>query len=152
MDTSAGLEAADSRLNPEDEVLDEEVEFEDNVKHMAGSSSGMASQDLFSTPEGSSQSQQSVSGMHDAGEESPADALSEPNRITVVLFLRDPCGLSQMEDSAAQGHYHTGRKSTSYMPRTNLHTENNSKWASKAALLLLAKSEAVSVPLLYQFS
>ncbi|EMP42597.1 hypothetical protein UY3_00062 [Chelonia mydas] len=45
-----------------------EVELEDNVEHKTGSSSGAVSQDLFSTPEGSSQSQQSVSSVHDAGE------------------------------------------------------------------------------------
>ncbi|EMP38007.1 WW domain-containing transcription regulator protein 1 [Chelonia mydas] len=55
INTSLGLEVADSGLNPKDEVLDEEVELEDDVEHAAGSS----------------QSQQSVSSVHDAGEESP---------------------------------------------------------------------------------
>ncbi|EMP42276.1 hypothetical protein UY3_00436 [Chelonia mydas] len=78
--TLAGLEAADSGLNHKDEVMDKEVEMEDDVEHVAGSSGGTASQDLFSTLEESSQSQQSSSGMHDAGEESsvykvPQDSL-----------------------------------------------------------------------------
>ncbi|EMP40759.1 Short-chain dehydrogenase/reductase family 16C member 6 [Chelonia mydas] len=68
-----GLEAVDSGLNSKDEVVDEEVELEDNVENTTGSSSGMASQDLFSIPEGSSQSQQPISGVHDAGEESPGN-------------------------------------------------------------------------------
>ncbi|XP_043363770.1 uncharacterized protein LOC122458685 [Dermochelys coriacea] len=62
--------AGGSGLNPKEEVVDEEVELEDNVENMTGSSSGMASQDLFSIPEGSRQSQQSISGVYDAGEES----------------------------------------------------------------------------------
>lgn len=60
VNTLGGLESATSRLNPEGEVVEEEVELEDEVKHTAESSSGMASQDLFSTPEGSSQSQHST--------------------------------------------------------------------------------------------
>ncbi|XP_073159892.1 uncharacterized protein [Lepidochelys kempii] len=71
VDISAGLEAADSGLNPEDKVMDDEVELEDNVEPMAGSSGCATSWDLFSTPEGSNQSQQPVFGAHDAGEESP---------------------------------------------------------------------------------
>ncbi|XP_043371583.1 zinc finger and SCAN domain-containing protein 32-like [Dermochelys coriacea] len=70
VDTLVGLEMAESGLNPEDKVVDEEVELEDDVEHIAGSSGGMASQDLSSALEGSSQSQQPVSGVHDAGEES----------------------------------------------------------------------------------
>ncbi|XP_038274850.1 uncharacterized protein LOC119862339 [Dermochelys coriacea] len=57
-----------SGLNPNEEVLDEEVELDDYVEHMEGSSGDAASQDLISTPEGSSQSQHSSSGIQDAGE------------------------------------------------------------------------------------
>ncbi|EMP29096.1 hypothetical protein UY3_13791 [Chelonia mydas] len=57
----------DSRLNPDEEVVDEEVELKDAVQHMAGLSSAMASQDLFSTLEGSSQSLQSCSDVQERG-------------------------------------------------------------------------------------
>ncbi|KAM9156027.1 uncharacterized protein ACDP82_004267 [Pangshura tecta] len=62
MDTSAGLGMVDSGLNPEDEVMDEEVKLEDDMEPMAGSSSGTASQNLISTLEESSQSRHSISG------------------------------------------------------------------------------------------
>ncbi|EMP32765.1 hypothetical protein UY3_10105 [Chelonia mydas] len=68
VDTSVGLETADSRLNPEDEVVDKEVELEDKMGQATGSSGTVVSQDLFSTQEGSSQSQHSVYGTHVAGE------------------------------------------------------------------------------------
>ncbi|EMP36144.1 Myotubularin-related protein 2 [Chelonia mydas] len=64
--------AGDSGLNPQDKVVDEEVKLEDDMEHMAGSSGGAVSRDLFSTLEGSSQSQQSVSSAHEAGEERSA--------------------------------------------------------------------------------
>ncbi|EMP41440.1 hypothetical protein UY3_01306 [Chelonia mydas] len=41
MDTLGGLETTDSGFNPEDKVVDKEVKLEDNVDHMAESSSGM---------------------------------------------------------------------------------------------------------------
>ncbi|EMP41444.1 UPF0472 protein C16orf72 [Chelonia mydas] len=56
-----------SELNPSDEVVDEEVELEDDVKQRAGSSGGAACEDPFSTPEGSSQSQHAGSGMQERG-------------------------------------------------------------------------------------
>ncbi|XP_030405845.1 3-ketoacyl-CoA thiolase, peroxisomal isoform X1 [Gopherus evgoodei] len=60
VDTSGGLQAAASGVNPKDEVVDEEVELEEDVGQETGTSSGVASQDLFLTSEGSSQSQHSV--------------------------------------------------------------------------------------------
>ncbi|EMP39924.1 hypothetical protein UY3_02876 [Chelonia mydas] len=56
VDAPGRLEAVASRLNPGEEVVDKEVDMEDDVEHMAGPSGGTASQDLFSTLEGSSQS------------------------------------------------------------------------------------------------
>ncbi|EMP28457.1 hypothetical protein UY3_14439 [Chelonia mydas] len=41
MDTSEGLEAAASGLNPDDEMVDEAVQLEDDVKHTTGLSSGL---------------------------------------------------------------------------------------------------------------
>ncbi|EMP39476.1 Myosin-XVI [Chelonia mydas] len=52
-----------NRVNPEDEVVDKEVELEVDVGYAMRSSGGMASRDLFLTPEESSQSQHSGSGM-----------------------------------------------------------------------------------------
>ncbi|EMP35934.1 hypothetical protein UY3_06900 [Chelonia mydas] len=86
VDTSAGLETADSRLNPENEVVDEEVELEDDVERTAGLSA--VSQDLFSTLEVSSQSQQFVSGKHHAGEESP-DVAFRGTPYTLTEHLRE---------------------------------------------------------------
>ncbi|EMP35910.1 hypothetical protein UY3_06938 [Chelonia mydas] len=60
VDTLASLEAAERGPNPEDEVTDEEVEFDD-VELLAGWPGGAGSQELFSTPEVSSQFQQSLS-------------------------------------------------------------------------------------------
>ncbi|KAH1185871.1 hypothetical protein KIL84_018620 [Mauremys mutica] len=71
MDILVGLEVVDNGPNCEDEVVDEDVDLEDNVEPTAGSSGGAASQEL-STPELSSQFQQSVSSEQDAGEETPA--------------------------------------------------------------------------------
>ncbi|EMP36761.1 hypothetical protein UY3_06039 [Chelonia mydas] len=66
-DTSWGLEAAASGVNPKDDVVDEEVELEEDVEHMTGSSGGAVSQDLFLTPEGSSQSQHYGYGVMNPG-------------------------------------------------------------------------------------
>ncbi|XP_074980679.1 uncharacterized protein LOC142070672 [Caretta caretta] len=68
VDTSVGLETVDSRISLKDEVVDKEVELEEKMEQVTGSSRTMGSQELFSTPEGSSHSQHSVSGVHDAGE------------------------------------------------------------------------------------
>ncbi|KAM7160051.1 uncharacterized protein RBU57_010405 isoform 1-T5 [Macrochelys suwanniensis] len=70
VDTCGGqrLETADSGLNLKDEVVDKEVELEDEMGQATGASGTVASQDLFLTQAGSSQSQQSVCGAHDAGE------------------------------------------------------------------------------------
>ncbi|EMP36142.1 hypothetical protein UY3_06664 [Chelonia mydas] len=70
VDTLGGQEAAGSRVSPEDDPVDEEVELEEDVGHAIGSSGGMASQDLFLTLEGSSQSQHSGCGVHEAREAS----------------------------------------------------------------------------------
>ncbi|EMP39491.1 Arginine and glutamate-rich protein 1 [Chelonia mydas] len=66
VDTLRGLEVA-SRVNPKDEVVDKEVELEEDVKQATGSSNGLPSQDHFLTLKGSSQPQQSSSGMSEAG-------------------------------------------------------------------------------------
>ncbi|EMP39843.1 hypothetical protein UY3_02952 [Chelonia mydas] len=57
VDTSVGLEAAKRGPNPEDEVIDEEVELDDHVELLAVSPGGAGSQELFTTLEVSSQSQ-----------------------------------------------------------------------------------------------
>ncbi|EMP35987.1 Zinc finger and SCAN domain-containing protein 29 [Chelonia mydas] len=51
VDTSEGTEAAERGSNPEDEVIDEEVELDEDVQLLAGSPSGAGSQELLSTPE-----------------------------------------------------------------------------------------------------
>ncbi|EMP32473.1 von Willebrand factor A domain-containing protein 3B [Chelonia mydas] len=73
MNTSAGLEAAERRPNPEDEVIDEEVELDDDEELPAGSPGGAGSQELFTTPEVSSQSKQLLSSEQEAGEETPGN-------------------------------------------------------------------------------
>ncbi|XP_050791474.1 calcyphosin-2 isoform X2 [Gopherus flavomarginatus] len=69
MDTLEGIEAAEGGPNLEDEVIDEAVELDEDVQLPAGSPSGAGSQELFFTPEMSSQSQQSLSGEQEAGDE-----------------------------------------------------------------------------------
>ncbi|XP_067410952.1 factor associated with metabolism and energy isoform X1 [Emydura macquarii macquarii] len=69
VDTSTGLETVDTGLNPNEEVVDEMVELEDNAEQGTGMFADMGSQDLFLTPEASHQSQLSSSGMLDAGGE-----------------------------------------------------------------------------------
>ncbi|EMP36543.1 hypothetical protein UY3_06232 [Chelonia mydas] len=64
-DASGGLEATASGDSPEDKVVDEEVELEEDVGRVTESSGGVAKQGLFLTPEGSSQSQHSGSGVHE---------------------------------------------------------------------------------------
>ncbi|XP_074797426.1 uncharacterized protein LOC141978930 [Natator depressus] len=71
VDTSADVEAVERGSNPEDEVIDEEVESDDDVQLPAGSSGGTSSQELFSTPEVSRQSQQLLSGEQEAGDKMP---------------------------------------------------------------------------------
>ncbi|EMP27168.1 hypothetical protein UY3_15767 [Chelonia mydas] len=71
VDTLVRQEVAESGPNPEDKVVGKEVELEDDVEPTAGLSSGTASQEFFSTLEVSSQSQQSLSGKQEAGEEGP---------------------------------------------------------------------------------
>ncbi|XP_030428525.1 uncharacterized protein LOC115656234 [Gopherus evgoodei] len=68
VDTSGGLETADSGFKRENDVVDKEVELEDEMGQATGLSCTVASQDLFLTQEGFSQSQHSISGPHDAGE------------------------------------------------------------------------------------
>ncbi|EMP24041.1 hypothetical protein UY3_18899 [Chelonia mydas] len=50
MDTSMGLELAESGPNPENEVIDEEVEVDDNVEHTVGSPGDMAFKGIPYTP------------------------------------------------------------------------------------------------------
>ncbi|CAM4708700.1 unnamed protein product, partial [Lepidochelys olivacea] len=69
--TSLGVEAVERGSNPEDEVIDEEVESDDDVQLPVGSSGGASSQELFSTPEVSRQSQQLLSGEQEAGDKMP---------------------------------------------------------------------------------
>ncbi|EMP39064.1 P-selectin [Chelonia mydas] len=71
MGTSAGLEATERGPDLEDEDIDEEVELDDDVQLPVGSPGGAGSQELFSTPEVSSQSRQLLSGEQEAGEETP---------------------------------------------------------------------------------
>ncbi|CAM5179369.1 unnamed protein product, partial [Eretmochelys imbricata] len=71
VDTSAGVEAVERGSNPEVEVIDEEVESDDDVQLPVGSSGGASSQELFSTPEVSRQSQQLLSGEQEAGDKMP---------------------------------------------------------------------------------
>ncbi|XP_077673919.1 uncharacterized protein LOC144265286 [Eretmochelys imbricata] len=71
VDTLGGMDAAKRGPNPEDEVIDEEVELDEDVQLPVGSPSGAGSQELFSTPEVSGQSQQSLSGEQEAGDEMP---------------------------------------------------------------------------------
>ncbi|XP_074799612.1 uncharacterized protein LOC141981882 [Natator depressus] len=68
MDTSGELKAMASRVNLKDKVVDNEVELEEDVGQVTGSAGDMASQDLILTLEWSSQSQQSISGIPEAGE------------------------------------------------------------------------------------
>ncbi|XP_074801564.1 uncharacterized protein LOC141982910 [Natator depressus] len=68
-DTLVGLEAAKRGPNPEDEVIHEEVELDDD-EFPAESPGGAGSQELFSTPEFS---KQLLSGEQEAVEETPAD-------------------------------------------------------------------------------
>ncbi|EMP23897.1 Zinc finger and SCAN domain-containing protein 20 [Chelonia mydas] len=68
VDTLAGLEPAQSEPNPEDKVIDEEVELDDDMELTAGSPSDASNQELFST----SQSQQSQSGEQEAREGTPS--------------------------------------------------------------------------------
>ncbi|EMP27181.1 hypothetical protein UY3_15780 [Chelonia mydas] len=69
MDTLADLEAAERGPNPEDEVIDEEVELDNNLESIVGSP--RRSQELFTTLEVSCQSQQLLFGEQEAGEEMP---------------------------------------------------------------------------------
>ncbi|EMP35935.1 Zinc finger and SCAN domain-containing protein 29 [Chelonia mydas] len=70
VDISVDVEAEERGPNPEDEVIDEEVELDDNVELPVGLLSGAGSQELFNTPE-VYQSQQLFSGEQEAGEEMP---------------------------------------------------------------------------------
>ncbi|XP_034613732.1 zinc finger and SCAN domain-containing protein 29-like [Trachemys scripta elegans] len=70
-DALAGLEAAERGPNLEHEVIDEEVELDEVVPLLVELPSGAGNQELFSTPEVSSQSQQSLSGEQEAGDETP---------------------------------------------------------------------------------
>nr|XP_042716319.1 uncharacterized protein LOC122174700 [Chrysemys picta bellii] len=80
MDTSVGLELLESVSNPEEEVIDEEVESEDGEPH------DVSSQVQFCTPEVSSQSLQSLSGETEAGEQTP-DFTLRNNRPTAAEHL-----------------------------------------------------------------
>ncbi|EMP39608.1 hypothetical protein UY3_03204 [Chelonia mydas] len=71
VDISEGTEAAERAPNPEDEVTDEEVELDEDVQLPVGLPGGAGSQELFSTPEVSSQSQQFLSGEQETGDETP---------------------------------------------------------------------------------
>ncbi|XP_065414738.1 uncharacterized protein LOC135973788 [Chrysemys picta bellii] len=71
VDTSVSLEVMERGPNPKNKVIDGEVELDDDVQLPAGSPGGAGSQELFSTPEVSSQSQQLLSSEREAGEETP---------------------------------------------------------------------------------
>ncbi|XP_030395239.1 uncharacterized protein LOC115637784 [Gopherus evgoodei] len=80
VDTSEGTEIAERGHNPEDEVIDEEVELDEDVQLPVGLLGGAGSQELFSTPEVSSQSQQLLFSEQEAGDETPAVALRNTPR------------------------------------------------------------------------
>ncbi|EMP32262.1 Transmembrane protein 50B [Chelonia mydas] len=63
------MEVAERGPNTEDEVIDKKVELDEDVQLPVGSPGGAGSQELFSTPEVSSQSQQLLSGEQEAGDE-----------------------------------------------------------------------------------
>ncbi|CAM4709795.1 unnamed protein product, partial [Caretta caretta] len=88
VDTSAGVEAVERGSNPEDEVIDEEVESDDDVQLPVGSSGGASSQELFSTPEVSRQSQQLLSGEQEAGDKMPGMWPSGTPPSTLAKHLR----------------------------------------------------------------
>ncbi|EMP33282.1 hypothetical protein UY3_09612 [Chelonia mydas] len=69
--TLEGTEAVEREPSPEDKVIDEEVELDDDVALPAGLPGGAGIQELFSTLELSSQSQQLLSSEQEAGEETP---------------------------------------------------------------------------------
>ncbi|EMP34859.1 Zinc finger and SCAN domain-containing protein 20 [Chelonia mydas] len=80
VDTLERTTAAERGPNPEDELTDEEVELDEDMQLPAGSLDGAGSQELFSTPEVSSQSQQLFSGEQEAGDETPHVALRNTPR------------------------------------------------------------------------
>ncbi|EMP33952.1 hypothetical protein UY3_08904 [Chelonia mydas] len=86
VDTSEGTDA-------EDKVIDEEVELDEDVQLQAGSPGGAGSQELFSIPEVSSQSQQSLFGEQEAGDEmagsSPIDVtMQHGEKFSVRALLQ----------------------------------------------------------------
>ncbi|EMP36519.1 Zinc finger and SCAN domain-containing protein 20 [Chelonia mydas] len=68
VDTSERMEEAEGVPNREDEVIDEEMELDLDVALPVESTGGAGSQELFSTPEVPSQSQQLLSGKQEADE------------------------------------------------------------------------------------
>ncbi|CAM4643014.1 unnamed protein product [Lepidochelys kempii] len=86
--TSLGVEAVERGSNPEDEVIEEEVESDDDVQLPVGSSGGASSQELFSTPEVSRQSQQLLSGEQEAGDKMPGMWPSGTPPSTLAKHLR----------------------------------------------------------------
>ncbi|EMP37368.1 Zinc finger and SCAN domain-containing protein 29 [Chelonia mydas] len=80
VDTSGGLEGVISGLKPEDEVMEEEVELEDNVEHTTELYGGVVSQDLFLILEGSIQFLHSGSGTHDEGDGSSTHEILQDQR------------------------------------------------------------------------
>ncbi|XP_067388736.1 uncharacterized protein [Emydura macquarii macquarii] len=68
VDTSVAPGSADTGINPNDEVVDEEVELEDDLELGTSSFSEVGSQELFLTPEGCSYSHTCSSWVLDAGE------------------------------------------------------------------------------------
>ncbi|EMP26666.1 hypothetical protein UY3_16249 [Chelonia mydas] len=86
VDTSEGTEVAERRPNPEDEVIDEEVELDEDVELPAGSTGGADTQEQFSTPEVLSQSQQFLSGEQEAGDETLGPfSYTLPRNLTLAL-------------------------------------------------------------------
>ncbi|EMP33969.1 hypothetical protein UY3_08879 [Chelonia mydas] len=129
MDTSEGPEVVERGPNPENEVIDEEVELDDDdVELLAGVSGGVGSQELFSTLEVSSQSQQLFSGDQEAGEEMPiqgkrgkrkARAPFLPSDVEAPLKTRKgvtdaepsglPTGLQQLQAASSTAAAPAGR-------------------------------------------
>ncbi|EMP32917.1 Zinc finger and SCAN domain-containing protein 20 [Chelonia mydas] len=71
VDILAGLEAVERGPNLEKVVIDKEVELDNHVELLVRSPGGAGSQELFTTPELSSNSQQLLSSEQEAGEEMP---------------------------------------------------------------------------------
>ncbi|XP_073192860.1 uncharacterized protein [Lepidochelys kempii] len=88
VDILAGLEAVERGPNLEKVVIDEEVELDNHMELLVRSPGGAGSQELFTTPELSSNSQQLLSSEQEAGEETPDVAFRNTPTYTPAECLR----------------------------------------------------------------